>query len=417
MAKGLSDATKVVKPTGMKAVWVTKSFLDYRVPVYREVSKCFDDRFVLIFNADYVPARCCQKAKDVLADRARGLKGEWALKLGPQKEGFANKGMRIPYQRGLLKAVLEERPDVLISDGFFQWTYAALWHRAIRRIPHVMCYEKTMHTERHAQWYRVAYRRLAMRWIDTMCCNGRLCGEYVQGLGFPADRITYGHMVADVEGLGEGAATVTDQQVSAVAARHRLRGLVFLYVGRLIALKGLTELLRAWKQFITELEPSDVTLLIVGDGPEKEGLRDYCAEYGLDNVCFAGNVDYDALAPYYRCADAFLIPTLEDNWSLVVPEAMACGLPILCSKYNGCWPELVTPANGWVFDPLSPQDVVRVLREASSPQAQLLQMGERSKEIVSTHTARRAAQSIYEASELACRLQTRQFTRSARQVS
>ncbi len=390
----------------MKAVWITKSFLDYRIPVYEEVSKCFEGHFVLIFNADYVPARCYHKVQKVLGVRARGLRGEWALKVGPQK-GFANKGIRIPYQHGLVGAALDEHPDVLISDGFFQWTYAALWLRASRGIPHVMCYEKTLHTERNAQWYRTAYRRLSMRWIDAMCCNGRLCAEYVQRLGFPASRITYGHMVADLEGMHKGAGDVTDQGIADVASRHRLEGAVFIYVGRLIPLKGLRQLLDAWRQFVGGPAPCDVTLLIVGDGPEKESLRKYCVERGLDSVRFLGEVDYDALPRYYRCADAFIIPTLEDNWSLVVPEAMACGLPILCSKYNGCWPELVTDGNGWVFDPLSPQDTVRVLREASASKARLVQMGEQSRAIVGGHSPKHAAESIYKACEMACRIRLR----------
>jgi glycosyltransferase involved in cell wall biosynthesis len=209
-------------------------------------------------------------------------------------------------------------------------------------------------------------------------------------------------MVADVEGLQKEAANVTDEQISAVVARHQLKGVVFLYVGRLIRLKGLAELLKAWRELTAASQLRDATLLIVGDGPERGRLQSHCRECDLGNVRFVGNVDYDALAPYYRCADVFVIPTLEDNWSLVVPEAMACGLPIVCSKYNGCWPELVTPANGWVFDPLSQPNMVRVLREVCVSKTRLRQMGQRSRRIVSTHTARRAAQSIYTACQWAC---------------
>ncbi len=386
----------------MKAVWVTKSFLDYRIPVFAELSRLLDGQLTLIFNADYVPDRCCRKVAQVLGPGARGLHGERAWTRGPQR-GFANKGLRIPYQPGLVRAVLEERPDVLITDGFFQWTYAALWLRATRGIPHVMCYEKTAHTERNAQWYRTAYRKLAMRWIDVVCCNGRLCGEYVTGLGFPSDRITYGHMAADVNGLQRNAAEVTEGQVARLTMQLNLRGVVFLFVGRLIPLKGIRELLVAWQQFSLDWAGRQATLLLVGDGPQKEELQRYCDQQGITNVRFAGAVDYDAVAVYYRCADVFIMPTLEDNWSLVVPEAMACGLPILCSQYNGCWPELVTAANGWVFDPLAPAEATKALREARHNRARLAQMGEVSKKIVSAHAAGHAAQAICQSAALACR--------------
>jgi glycosyltransferase involved in cell wall biosynthesis len=385
----------------MRAVWVTKSFLDYRIPVYEEVSRRLRGRFVLIYNADYVPPRCCAKAEKLLGPAAQGLRGERALKLGPQN-GFANKGLRIPYQPKLVRTILDKKPEVLITDGFFQWTYAALWLRATRGIPHVMCYEKTAHTERNAQRYRIVYRKLCMRWIDAICCNGMLCGDYVQRLGFPQDRITYGHMVADVAGLQRDVAAATDEQVRGFRVRLDLKGVVFLFVGRLIPLKGIRELLAAWKLFRSQPGGHDATLLLVGDGPQRSELERHCEQQKITDVRFAGLVGYDALAPYYRGADIFVMPTLEDNWSLVVPEAMACGLPILCSQYNGCWPELVRPENGWVFDPLSPAATAEALHEACVSAGRFPSMGQASRRIVSAHTASHAAEAICEAVELAC---------------
>ena len=119
-------------------------------------------------------------------------------------------------------------------------------------------------------------------------------------------------------------------------------------------------------------------------------------------MLFCGSVDYDDIAKYYVAADFFIMPTLEDNWSLVVPEAMACGLPVLCSEYNGCHPELIDSGkNGWVFDPLSREDTFQALKKCAENKSRLKQMGEKSKEIVSHHTPRHAAQAIFDACEIA----------------
>lgn len=384
----------------MKTVWVTRSFLDYRIPVYEELFRRLDGQLALFYNADYVPQRCGTKVQQVLGSKAKGLQGEF--RIGSNKwNGMANKDIRIPFQRGLIKAVLREKPDVIISDGFFQWTYAALWLRATRRIPHVMCYERTAHTERNAQWYRKAYRKLAMRWIDAMCCNGRLCGEYVRSLGFPAERITYGHMVADVKTLKEKSEQVTAQQIQQKRSELHLQGVVFLYVGQIIPRKGATELLKAWKAFSGEAGKYSYSLLLVGGGSQEAECRAYCAENDLDNVRFTGEIDYDLLPLYYRCGDVFVIPTLEDNWSLVVPEAMACGLPVLCSKYNGCWPELVKPENGWVFNPLDASDTIRVLQLCLNKSQSLQAMGETSINIIENHTASQAVDAIMKACTIA----------------
>jgi len=174
-------------------------------------------------------------------------------------------------------------------------------------------------------------------------------------------------------------------------------------VGGLVPRKGVAELLRAWTVLAGQVPSHAATLLLVGDGPQREELERYCVTHELANVRFTGAVDYDALGPYYRAADAFVIPTLSDNWSLVVPEAMACGLPILCSKYNGCWPELVAPANGWVFDPLDVDDMVTCLRKCIQARDTLRDMGRKSLEIIGNHTPRHAAEVILKTCAIAMR--------------
>jgi len=122
-------------------------------------------------------------------------------------------------------------------------------------------------------------------------------------------------------------------------------------------------------------------------------------------VHLVGDVDYDQIATYYASADIFVMPTLEDNWSLVVPEAMACGLPVICSIYNGCWPELVQEGrNGWVFDPLKPDSIVQTLTKALSSMEDLQQMGSESRAIVANHTPEHAAEAIWAACNIALEL-------------
>ncbi|MFW6256182.1 MAG: glycosyltransferase family 4 protein [Candidatus Sumerlaeota bacterium] len=203
-------------------------------------------------------------------------------------------------------------------------------------------------------------------------------------------------MVADVEGLAAAAENLPAEQVQRLKANFNIKGRMILYVGRLHPLKGCMELLEGWSDFEKE-HPDGATLVMVGDGEQGEALETFCREKELQNVRFAGAVDYDQIAPYYASSDAFIIPTLEDNWSLVVPEAMSCGLPILCSKYNGCWPELVQEGrNGWVFDPQEPARIYDTLKSMMHAEA-LGQMGEESKEIIKAHTPARSAESVYNA--------------------
>lgn len=385
----------------MNITWVIRSFLDYHIPVFKALDQKIGHKLFIIYAKDFVPPRVSKKAEDILGSRAFGLEGEW--KLGAEDYNYmANSLLSIRFHPGLMKAIKKSKPDILVGDGFFKWTAAALLYKIIHKVPIVVCYERTSHTERNAQWYRVAYRKFVMRWIDAMCCNGKFTGEYVQSLGFPEKNISYGHMVADTIGLQNDITKVTKEQVSELKSSYNLKGIIFLYVGRFVQCKGITGFLRIWKEFSEDILDNQTTLLLVGDGPQRNEVEELIQLNKLPNVRIAGFVNYNNLAQYYKAADIFIIPTLEDNWSLVVPEAMVCGLPILCSKYNGCWPELIHPdENGWLFDPLDYENTLQCLKICMENESRLTQMGQKSQLIVDNYTPEKAADSILNACGIA----------------
>lgn len=181
----------------MRITWVTRSFLDYRVPVYAALDKLCGHQLTVIYYKDIPPVRCQEKLKAVLGDRAIARDKELRIGNRPKIDNAsrANSSIRIPISPGLIKQVIDTKPDVLVSDGFMQWTYAALAVRALKGIPHVMLYERTAHTERTAGKVRTLYRKIVSRWIDSIGCNGKLTGDYVKSLlGWNNSRLTYGHM-------------------------------------------------------------------------------------------------------------------------------------------------------------------------------------------------------------------------------
>ena len=382
----------------MRITWVTRSFLDYRVPVFAALDKLCSHQLSVIYYKDIVPERVRNRLASVLGDRAVALSGE--IRLSGKKEApistTKRKGFRIPFQPGLIEAIKKSNPDVLVTDGFFQWTYAALWLRFWKKIPHVMCYEPTKHTERNTQWFRTLYRKIAAKLIDIICCNGSLCEEYTQSLGVKRNKITSGAMAADTAELAARCKQIKNEIVMEFKEKNKWQSPVFLYVGRLVELKGLSHLLKAWK-----VSAVNGTLVLVGDGPDRADLEKYCMENRLDNVKFCGAIDYDALPVYYKSADLFIIPTLQDNWSLVVPEAMACGLPIACSIYNGCYPELVKPENGWLFDPLEHNKTSELLKDIVSQTETFSAKGIASEEIVKNFSPECAGNAIYHSCTLA----------------
>lgn len=378
----------------MRITWITRSFLDYRIPVYQALDNLCGNNLTVIYNKDVVPDRCQIKLRKVLKERAIGLSGEVRLSgVARDNATMANKGIRIPFQKGLVRAIRKSHPDIMISDGFYQWTYAPLIVRMFNthNIKHIMCYERTPHTERNAGKLRTFYRKFVSKWIDAIDCNGSLTAEYVTKILGYKKPLAFGHMTAETEGVKYRVDNTTDKEVCNTKSKHKLQGLTFLYLGQIIPRKGIMELVKAWH----EAKLQNATLLLVGDGSQRETIERYIKANNINNIQLAGAVNYDNLGPYYKAADCFIIPTLEDNWSLVVPEAMAAELPIACSIYNGCHPELVHKENGWLFNPLDINDTIKTLHLISSSQDNLKSMGKESRIIVASHTPQHAANGLY----------------------
>ncbi len=380
----------------MKILWVNPGFLDYRVPVYAELDRLTGGMLSVLYSKSRTPARVSEKIEGVLGSRAVGLDGELWWRIGRAGD-TANASLQVPYQPGLLRHLLEQRPEVVIAEGLFQWTPAAVMKRLVQRTPLVIAYERTCYTERNCPCWRTAYRKAVVSQAGAMLCNGILSKEYALRLGMAAGRIFTGAMASDSEGLRGKVADVSASRRKQIRQAYGLKSPVFLSVGKLIPRKGVFELLAGWQRYKAGASASG-SLLLVGDGSQRQELETWVRTRQVPDVAFGGAVDYDTIADYYATANVFVIATLEDNWSLVVPEAMACGLPVACSQYNGCWPELVKPGrNGLVFDPLDPDAVAGCLSYFAERSHDLARMGEESRQIEAGYTPKRAAQAALEA--------------------
>jgi glycosyltransferase involved in cell wall biosynthesis len=120
-------------------------------------------------------------------------------------------------------------------------------------------------------------------------------------------------------------------------------GRTVLYCGRLLREKGLLDLVRA----VAALP--DARVVLAGEGPERPRLETAARALGVaDRVRFAGPVRYAEIADLYATADVFCLPSVpapywEEQFGMVLIEAMACGVPVVAAG-SGAIPEVVGDA-------------------------------------------------------------------------
>jgi glycosyltransferase involved in cell wall biosynthesis len=140
-------------------------------------------------------------------------------------------------------------------------------------------------------------------------------------------------------------------------------------------------LIAAWSKLPKKITGNCI-LRIAGTGPLRENLEEQVRKAGLDSVEFVGFVEYNNLPMLYRDADVFILPSLEDTWGFVVNEAMASGLPVLCSKYAHAREMVNEGENGYLFDPLAIDDITSQILRLYERRSEWNNMGRLGRETV-----------------------------------
>ncbi len=152
--------------------------------------------------------------------------------------------------------------------------------------------------------------------------------------GTPSNR------VAVIPNAIESRPKPSDAEIAALRQQWRLdaEGGVILSVGRLSREKGHIDLVTAFKQWLAVSPPQQrFTLLLVGDGPDRERLERMAADLG-DRVRFLGH--QTDVWPLYFIADIFVLPSHSEGSPLVLLEAMAAQRAIVATAVGGT-PETV----------------------------------------------------------------------------
>ena len=139
---------------------------------------------------------------------------------------------------------------------------------------------------------------------------------------------------------------------------------IALVAGRLVPMKGIAELLKAWGRVPGSVR-AEWSLVFVGSGPLFPLIRDAAIAGVPGEILHVPAVAPDDLIRFYAASELLLFPSLGDPWGLVVNEAFACARPVLCSQLAGCADDLVRPGeNGWLADPTDSDAFARVIEEA-----------------------------------------------------
>lgn len=290
--------------------------------------------------------------------------------------------------RGVMSSLDRINPDAVAISGYSYYdAWAALIWCKLHRRPAIL-----MTDSKRDDFHRVAWKEWLKRGIVQQFNSGFYAGErsreYLLQLGMNPEKIFDGIDVVDTDFFRSGAENARNNPEK----YNTMLGLenpdpYFLASSRFVPRKNLIGLLRAYKEYYTRVQRENSyqpwRLVILGDGVERRNLEKFVISENLNGVSFPGFKQIEDLPIYYGLASAFIHAAMQDQWGLVVNEAMAAGLPVMVSKKAGCAPDLVDEGrNGFTFHPEDTETLSELMVLLSSSQLDLQAMGQASRDLI-----------------------------------
>ena len=133
-------------------------------------------------------------------------------------------------------------------------------------------------------------------------------------------------------------------------SRERRR---FVSCGRLVCDKGFEDVIEAFSRVAVQFSEWD--LVIIGDGPAEEALKGEAKSKGLiDRVIFVGHTDQ--VHRYYEGSDVFVYASPKEGFGMVIAEAQASGLPVICFDCLAGPRDIVSDGESGMLIPLGDVD-------------------------------------------------------------
>lgn len=287
--------------------------------------------------------------------------------------------------RAFLKLVREKRPDVLhahwiLPNGFI----AGLVSKATGIPLLIQLHGSDVFTAEKNPLFRRMARFAAKQAVCIVSPSPNLASR-LGALGIDTGKVL---IVPNAVESGFSR-EIGDDAVAALRKRLGIPsgGRVVLAMGRMVHVKGFPYLLDAFGKVAGEFP--DVTLVLAGGGVLYDEMRRRADEPGLaGRVVMPGAVSRDEVPVYFRMAEVFVVPSIRhesgavDGLPVVIPEAMAAGLPIIASEVGGI-PVLVRDGcNGILVPERDPEALATALRRLLSDTETCRAYGGRARRIV-----------------------------------
>lgn len=273
--------------------------------------------------------------------------------LGPAKSSYYYTPTLVPWLR-----LHADEYDAVIVEGLWQFQSFGTWMALRRsRVPYFVFSHGML-----SPWFKKKYPlKHLKKWLYWPWAEYRVLRD-AKSVLFTAEeerilaRKSFWLYRCNERVIGYGTAAPAGdpekQRAVFLSAFPALSGKrIFLYLSRIHPVKGCDLLLGAFAEFALR----DSALHLVMAGPDQTGwkrdLVSLSRNLGIeDRITWTGMISGDLKWGAYHSAEVFVLPSHQENFGVVVAEALACGVPTLISNKVNIWREIVDDDAGMAAD-------------------------------------------------------------------
>lgn len=244
------------------------------------------------------------------------------------------------FRESVAQAVNDFRPDVILCHHLY--FLAALVREMFPQIPvYGQCHGSDLRQIRKNAWQRGQIQAGIAKLDGIFALHRQQKTMICDTFGVPEELVTV---------VGTGYNSDVFRMMEDIGPRKRTEKFRLIFAGKLSEKKGVISLLRA--MHLLDHSENYALALAGGAGNEAE-FEEICrlAKASPCEVGFLGRLDHYELAREMNASDALVLPSFYEGLPLVLLEAMACSLRVLCTDLPGVreWLDETVPGSGAIF--------------------------------------------------------------------
>jgi glycosyltransferase involved in cell wall biosynthesis len=356
----------------MKIAFVFGIILPYRTAFFQRLSQIYNVDFLL----KSIEETNNEEAETLSYKRYRCCTLPFLKRYG--SSGYGHPSLPIDLGFDLFK----KNYDLIISKGIGTFaTYISFLASMILRTPFIIWDETWYYPPTLARRIVLTFTKIMLRYTEAIVVPGSKSREFFVSLGVEPHKIFVSPNACRKQHVDPETTKALRKRIGLENKR-----IVVLYFGRLIERKGCQYLISAFVQLQKEFH--DLSLVIAGDGPYKNKLKDICQMLKAKNVHFLGYIKEEEKPSVYFLSNVFVVPSIRtpinaEIWGIVINEAMSLGKPIIATDAVGAAYDLIKDgANGFIVQERNVCELYLSIKKILSDEDMATRMGECSRTLI-----------------------------------